>query len=66
MGVLNEKRCNINNKMEVSTPSLFYIKDIIQRIYEYIPNNDLLNCNKCLYNIKLKYYKLRKKIFKIY
>ena len=45
--------------MEVSTPRIFYIDNIIQIIYEYIkPNNDLLNCNKYLYNTKLKYYKL--------
>ena len=48
--------------MEVSTPRIFYIDNIIQRINEYIkPNNNLLKCNKYLYNTKLKYYKLRKK-----
>jgi len=48
--------------MHKSTCKLFYIDNIIQRIKEYlIYENDLLKCNKYLYNSKLKYYKLRKK-----
>jgi hypothetical protein len=48
--------------MEVLTPKLFYIDNIIQSINEYIKdNNNLLNCNKYLYNSKLKYFKLNKK-----
>ena len=45
--------------MSVSTPNIFYIKDIIYKINEYIKDdNNLLNCNKYLNELKLKNYKL--------
>jgi hypothetical protein len=48
--------------MTVSTSQIFYIDIIIQLINEYIKDdNHLFNCNKYLYNSKLKYFKLNKK-----
>jgi hypothetical protein len=45
--------------MSVSTPNIFYINDIIYKINEYIKDdNNLLNCNKYLNELKLKNYKL--------
>jgi hypothetical protein len=47
--------------MAVSTPNIFYIKDIVYSINEFIKDdNNLLNTNKYLYELKLKYYKLNK------
>lgn len=48
--------------MLVLTPKIFYVKDIIYLINEFIKNdNNLLECNKYLNELKLKYYKFNKK-----
>jgi len=45
--------------MALQTPNIFYINDIIFKINEYIKDdNNLLNCNKYLNELKLKNYKL--------
>jgi hypothetical protein len=46
--------------MALLTPRLFYIDNIVYLINEYIKdnNNNLLDCNIYLYNLKLKYFKL--------
>ena len=45
--------------MALQTPNIFYINDIIYKINEYIKDdNNLLNCNKYLNELKLKNYKL--------
>jgi len=47
--------------MVLSSSNIFDIRDIVYSINEFIPyNNNLLNCNKYLYELKLKYYKLNK------
>jgi len=42
-----------------TTPQIFYIDIIIHLINDYLTYEDnLLNCNKYLFNSKLKYFKL--------
>ena len=44
------------------TPSIFYIKDIVNSINEFVKeDNKLLDCNKYLNDLKLRYYKLTHK-----
>ena len=41
------------------TPQIFYIDIIIHLINDYLIHEDnLLNCNKYLFNLKIKYFKL--------
>ena len=41
--------------------NIFYVKDIVNSINEYITDdNNLLKCNKYLYDLKLKSYKLNR------
>ena len=55
-------------KMAVRKSNILLVKDIIYKVNEYIEyENPLLVCNKYLYNLKLKHYKLNKKYsFKLF
>ena len=51
-----------NKPLTNPTPSIFYIKDIVNSINEFVKDdNNLLKCNKYLNELKLKSYKLNKK-----
>jgi hypothetical protein len=43
----------------LTTPKIFYIDIIIHLINDYVTyDNNLLNCNKYLFNLKIKNFKL--------